>query len=157
MIRALLRHHPEERITSEDLLHHPWLTKENFRETVRSCSDQLVPMCAPKRRRRTSGSGDMVVDMDESQGDNRDGGDDDDVEDDEHYSPEDRAVVQMAQLVGIVARDQGEAAEDGSNDNGRGGDRRTRRAPTIALGERPVLGSARFGYVAADEARRLRR
>lgn len=51
MIRALLRKHPEERITSEDLLHHPWLTKENFRESVRSCSDQTVPMGAPKRKR----------------------------------------------------------------------------------------------------------
>lgn len=51
VIRALLRKHPEERITSEDLLHHPWLTKENFRETVRSCSDQMVPMCVPKRKR----------------------------------------------------------------------------------------------------------
>ena len=51
VIRALLRRHPEERITSEDLLHHPWLTKENFRESVRSCSDQTVPMDVPKRQR----------------------------------------------------------------------------------------------------------
>ena len=44
MIRALLRRDPEERITSEDLLHHPWFTKENFRETYRSSSDQCVPI-----------------------------------------------------------------------------------------------------------------
>lgn len=55
VIRALLRKHPEERITSEDLLDHPWLTKENFRESVRSCHDQMVPLYAPKRPRREPG------------------------------------------------------------------------------------------------------
>lgn len=58
MIRALLRRHPEERISSEDLLHHPWFTKENFRESVRACTDQMVPLGVPKR---DNGEGDGEV------------------------------------------------------------------------------------------------
>lgn len=58
MIRSLLRRHPEERITSEDILHHPWLTKENFRETVRSCSDQTVPMWEASERSSSRGDDD---------------------------------------------------------------------------------------------------
>lgn len=69
MIRALLRRHPEERITSEDLLHHPWLTKENFRESVRSCSDQLVPLCVPPlaKRRRDDDAATATTGEDEQQ------------------------------------------------------------------------------------------
>ncbi|KAK9890531.1 hypothetical protein WA026_010607 [Henosepilachna vigintioctopunctata] len=42
LIRSLLRRDPSERITSEDILHHPWLAKEERDWTSRSC-DQLVP------------------------------------------------------------------------------------------------------------------
>jgi len=61
----LLRRHPEERITSEDILHHPWLTKENFRETVRSCSDQTVPMWEPSERAASLNGGGDDEDEDE--------------------------------------------------------------------------------------------
>lgn len=65
VIRALLRRHPEERITSEDLLHHPWFTKENFRESVRSCTDQMVPKGVPKRQ-NSLGEGRLDEDGDDA-------------------------------------------------------------------------------------------
>lgn len=44
IIRALLRKDPEERITSDDILHHPWLSKDETRGDIsRSSSDQCVP------------------------------------------------------------------------------------------------------------------
>uniref|UniRef100_A0A1B0D6J0 Uncharacterized protein n=1 Tax=Phlebotomus papatasi TaxID=29031 RepID=A0A1B0D6J0_PHLPP len=43
MIRALLRRDPEERITSEDILYHPWLLHEDSRESSRATGDQCVP------------------------------------------------------------------------------------------------------------------
>lgn len=45
LIRSLLRRDPSERITSEDILYHPWLAKEEREWTPRSC-DQLVPECS---------------------------------------------------------------------------------------------------------------
>lgn len=43
IIRALLRRDPEERITSEDIFFHPWLTKDESNDFSRSSSDQCVP------------------------------------------------------------------------------------------------------------------
>uniref|UniRef100_A0A1B0GL32 Protein kinase domain-containing protein n=1 Tax=Lutzomyia longipalpis TaxID=7200 RepID=A0A1B0GL32_LUTLO len=43
MIRALLRRDPEERITSDDILYHPWLLHEDSREASRASGDQCVP------------------------------------------------------------------------------------------------------------------
>lgn len=49
IIRALLRRDPEERITSEDILYHPWLKQEDdYREVISSKTsstndDQCVP------------------------------------------------------------------------------------------------------------------
>ncbi|XP_044751078.1 tribbles homolog 2 [Coccinella septempunctata] len=45
LIRSLLRRDPSERITSEDILFHPWLAKEERDWTSRSC-DQQVPECS---------------------------------------------------------------------------------------------------------------
>lgn len=45
LIRSLLRRDPSERITSDDVLHHPWLAKEERDWTPRTC-DQLVPECS---------------------------------------------------------------------------------------------------------------
>ncbi|ENN74869.1 hypothetical protein D910_02509 [Dendroctonus ponderosae] len=42
LIRSLLRRDPSERITSEDILYHPWLAKEDRDWIPRSC-DQQVP------------------------------------------------------------------------------------------------------------------
>ncbi|KAJ3632308.1 hypothetical protein MTP99_009322 [Tenebrio molitor] len=44
LIRSLLRREPSERITSDDILYHPWLAKEDREWTSRAC-DQLVPEC----------------------------------------------------------------------------------------------------------------
>lgn len=49
MIRSLLRKEPEERILSEDILLHPWMTAEENREysstsnSSKSSGDQMVP------------------------------------------------------------------------------------------------------------------
>lgn len=43
MIRSLLRKEPEERILSEDILLHPWMTADDNRDFSKSSSDQLVP------------------------------------------------------------------------------------------------------------------
>lgn len=43
MIRSLLRKEPEERILSEDILLHPWMTAEDNRDFSKSSNDQLVP------------------------------------------------------------------------------------------------------------------
>lgn len=50
IIRALLRRDPDERITSEDVLFHPWLKQDDeFREVITtksnltSSDDQCVP------------------------------------------------------------------------------------------------------------------
>ena len=49
IIRALLRRDPDERITSEDILYHPWLKQDDdFREVISSktssvSDDQCVP------------------------------------------------------------------------------------------------------------------
>lgn len=43
MIRSLLRKDPEERILSEDILLHPWMTVDENRDFTKSSSDQLVP------------------------------------------------------------------------------------------------------------------
>lgn len=43
IIRSLLRRDPEERITSDDILFHPWLLKDDHSDTSRSSSDQCVP------------------------------------------------------------------------------------------------------------------
>ncbi|XP_056644216.1 tribbles homolog 2 [Diorhabda sublineata] len=45
LIRSLLRREPSERITSEDILYHPWLAKEDKDWSSRAC-DQLVPECS---------------------------------------------------------------------------------------------------------------
>ncbi|CAG9839190.1 unnamed protein product [Diabrotica balteata] len=45
LIRSLLRREPSERITSADILYHPWLAKEDKDWSSRSC-DQLVPECS---------------------------------------------------------------------------------------------------------------
>lgn len=45
LIRSLLRRDPSERITSEDILFHPWLSREERDWTSRSC-DQQVPECS---------------------------------------------------------------------------------------------------------------
>lgn len=49
IIRALLRRDPDERITSEDILYHPWLKQDDdYREVISSktssvSDDQCVP------------------------------------------------------------------------------------------------------------------
>lgn len=45
MIRSLLRREPDERITSDDILLHPWMTRDcdESRDFVKSASDQCVP------------------------------------------------------------------------------------------------------------------
>lgn len=43
MIRSLLRKEPEERILSEDILLHPWMTQEDTRDFSKSSGDQMVP------------------------------------------------------------------------------------------------------------------
>lgn len=50
IIRALLRRDPEERITSEDVLYHPWLRHDdesrevvNSKSNLSSVDDQCVP------------------------------------------------------------------------------------------------------------------
>ncbi|XP_031623529.1 tribbles homolog 2-like [Contarinia nasturtii] len=43
VIRSLLRKDPEERILSEDILLHPWMTADENRDYSKSSSDQLVP------------------------------------------------------------------------------------------------------------------
>lgn len=47
IIRALLRRDPEERITSDDILFHPWLKCDESKETPKliqsSSDDQCVP------------------------------------------------------------------------------------------------------------------
>lgn len=43
MIRSLLRKEPEERILSEDILLHPWMTADDNRDFSKSSNDQLVP------------------------------------------------------------------------------------------------------------------
>jgi tribbles-like protein len=49
LIRALLRRDPDERITSDDILFHPWLLHDDAREVYRSTpaqanqDDQCVP------------------------------------------------------------------------------------------------------------------
>ncbi|XP_066259138.1 tribbles homolog 2 [Euwallacea similis] len=45
LIRSLLRKEPSERISSEDILYHPWLAKEEREWVSRSC-DQMVPECS---------------------------------------------------------------------------------------------------------------
>ncbi|KAF5274956.1 hypothetical protein FQR65_LT04298 [Abscondita terminalis] len=45
LIRSLLRREPSERITSEDILYHPWLAREDRDWQSRAC-DQLVPECS---------------------------------------------------------------------------------------------------------------
>ncbi|XP_065163714.1 tribbles homolog 2 [Atheta coriaria] len=45
LIRALLRKTPSERITSEDIFHHPWLARED-RDHQSRTYDQLVPECS---------------------------------------------------------------------------------------------------------------
>lgn len=43
MIRSLLRKEPEERILSEDILLHPWMTVDESRDFTKSSTDQMVP------------------------------------------------------------------------------------------------------------------
>ncbi|XP_050309255.1 tribbles homolog 2 [Anthonomus grandis grandis] len=43
LIRSLLRREPSERISSEDILYHPWLAKEDKEWVSRPC-DQMVPV-----------------------------------------------------------------------------------------------------------------
>lgn len=43
IIRSLLRKEPEERILSDDILLHPWMNAEEFRDFSKSFSDQCVP------------------------------------------------------------------------------------------------------------------
>lgn len=45
LIRSLLRRDPTERITSEDILYHPWLARTEQEWVSRSC-DQMVPDCS---------------------------------------------------------------------------------------------------------------
>lgn len=50
IIRALLRRDPEERITSSDVLFHPWLKVDSTRDSCRSLTakdDQMVPIWNP--------------------------------------------------------------------------------------------------------------
>jgi len=43
MIRSLLRRDPDERITSEDIFLHPWMTRDETNDFIKSSSDQCVP------------------------------------------------------------------------------------------------------------------
>lgn len=43
MIRSLLRRDPDERITSEDILLHPWMTRDDSRDSTAGVGDQCVP------------------------------------------------------------------------------------------------------------------
>ena len=43
MIRSLLRQVPDERITSEDILLHPWMKQEDSKDFTKSLGDQCVP------------------------------------------------------------------------------------------------------------------
>lgn len=43
MIRSLLRRDPDERITSEDVFLHPWMTRDENNDFTKSSSDQCVP------------------------------------------------------------------------------------------------------------------
>ncbi|XP_030761374.1 tribbles homolog 2 [Sitophilus oryzae] len=45
LIRSLLRREPSERLSSEDILLHPWLAKEDRDWVSRTC-DQMVPECS---------------------------------------------------------------------------------------------------------------
>ncbi|GJQ70383.1 hypothetical protein Trydic_g22814 [Trypoxylus dichotomus] len=45
LIKSLLRKEPSERLTSDDILYHPWLAKEDRDWQSRAC-DQLVPECS---------------------------------------------------------------------------------------------------------------
>lgn len=144
VIRALLRKHPEERISSEDLLHHPWLTKENFRETVRSCSDQMVPMFVPKRAVGGGARGDEseADEMDEEQQRQQE-----QQEEQENHEEEDREVEDMdvpRSVQEVVVRATA-AAEEGDMRRG-GGDV---GVPVLGVS---ALSSARFGAGGADHS-----
>ncbi len=43
MIRSLLRRNPDERITSDDVFLHPWMTRDESGDFLKSSSDQCVP------------------------------------------------------------------------------------------------------------------
>jgi tribbles homolog 1/2 len=43
LIRSLLRRDPDERITSEDIFLHPWMTRDEIDDFIKSSSDQCVP------------------------------------------------------------------------------------------------------------------
>lgn len=43
MIRSLLRREPDERITSDDILLHPWMIQDDSRDYTKSPGDQCVP------------------------------------------------------------------------------------------------------------------
>ncbi|XP_037051319.1 tribbles homolog 2-like [Bradysia coprophila] len=43
IIRSLLRRDPDERITSEDVFLHPWMTRDENNDFLKSSSDQCVP------------------------------------------------------------------------------------------------------------------
>lgn len=43
MIRSLLRRDPDERITSEDIFLHPWMTRDETNDFTKSLTDQCVP------------------------------------------------------------------------------------------------------------------
>jgi len=47
LIRSLLRREPSERLTAEDVLIHPWITREERYSSANSHQDQLVPDCVP--------------------------------------------------------------------------------------------------------------
>lgn len=51
IIRALLRRDPDERITSEDILYHPWLKQDDdFREVINSKTSTADDQCVPEWR-----------------------------------------------------------------------------------------------------------
>ncbi|CAH2009821.1 unnamed protein product, partial [Acanthoscelides obtectus] len=43
LVRSLLRREPSERITSEDIIYHPWLARKEERDWTSRACDQTVP------------------------------------------------------------------------------------------------------------------
>lgn len=71
MVRSLLRRDPEERLTSEDVLLHPWLREDTARREMLLRSKPKIPLddhCVPEFNAicRPSESGDLM-EMEEMQ------------------------------------------------------------------------------------------
>jgi tribbles-like protein len=60
IIRALLRRDPDERITSEDILYHPWLKQDDdYREVISSKTSSTDDQCVPEWRDTDCDDSDM--------------------------------------------------------------------------------------------------